>query len=293
MDELMVYPDTTGQADAATDGSGLLGGRYRVDELISRGDSAFVYRGFDPVLNRPVAIRPATDQCLRTLPRLGHPGLVRLYDIVDGPPPYLILEYVPGETLDARLARGPLPAREVAVLAAELAGSLAHLHAQCLVHGAVSAANVLLDANGRPRLTGTPRGAGPDDSGPTGEQDDVKALGRILQACAAGRTDRLPPALADLVREMTAADPTDRPCAAEVAARAGVVSVPAPGPVHPELSGGSHPRHAQKGTSSIRTLLVTAGVTLMLISGGGLLAGHVLGGGPPTPAATQLSAGMP
>ena len=87
-------------------------------------------------------------------PSLAHPNITQLYDYgeSDGRP-YMVLEYVPGGTLEDRLRdRKPLPDDETRAIAAGIAAGLAHAHARGVVHRDLKPANVLFDEEGRPKL---------------------------------------------------------------------------------------------------------------------------------------------
>lgn len=138
----------------------VLGGRYAVAERIGRGGMATVYRARDEQLGRDVALKvfdsgltsPADLQRqqgeVRHLAGLTHAGLVTLYDAVsDGDRSFLVLEYVAGQDLRARLAAGPLPSSVVAAVGRDIASALAHLHSRDLVHRDVSPGNILLPSS--------------------------------------------------------------------------------------------------------------------------------------------------
>src|SRR5580698_3575513 len=103
-----------------------LGGRYRLDEEIGKGGMSTVYRALDSVLERPVAIKlmhresaSDSDQLerfrreARAVAQLSHPHIVTVVDAGDEDGnPYIVLEYVQGETLKARIRRdGPMDIR--------------------------------------------------------------------------------------------------------------------------------------------------------------------------------------
>jgi serine/threonine-protein kinase len=84
---------------------------------------------------------------------LTHENIVRLYDYGEGEAgPFMALEWLPGGTLEDRLAQGALPTDETCRVAAGMAAGLAHLHASGLVHRDLKPANVLFDEEGRPKL---------------------------------------------------------------------------------------------------------------------------------------------
>ncbi|WP_447911665.1 protein kinase domain-containing protein [Microbacterium phyllosphaerae] len=140
----------------------LLDGRYVLHERVGRGGMATVYRAEDTRLGRIVAIkmihegegpvasieRAHTEKAL--LASLSHPSLVTLHDAQLEPkrPQYLVMEFVDGPTLAARMAEGPLPPRDVARITRDLAEGLTAVHAAGIVHRDVKPSNVLL-ARGR------------------------------------------------------------------------------------------------------------------------------------------------
>src|SRR5438067_3919651 len=119
------------------EGEPLFAGRYRLERLLG-GGSAEVYRGRDSRLGRTVVIKIARagsealdparfEHEMLLLARLRHPGLVTLFDAgtVDDRP-YLVMQYVPGGSLAARIRAGALPAEEVRRIGAALADALAY-----------------------------------------------------------------------------------------------------------------------------------------------------------------------
>ncbi|MFF7293811.1 serine/threonine-protein kinase [Microbacterium sp. NPDC008134] len=136
----------------------LLDARYLLQDRVGQGGMGTVYRAEDTRLERVVAIkmihpddgavdaieRAHTEKAL--LASLSHPNLVTLFDAQLDPdrPQYLVMEYVDGPTLAARMAHAPLPAREVAFLVRDIAEGLAAAHAAGIVHRDVKPSNVLL-----------------------------------------------------------------------------------------------------------------------------------------------------
>src|SRR6185437_10313505 len=142
----------------------VIAGRYRLHELLGRSGMSEVWRAEDLDLGRDVAIKllaPEADTArfereARAVASLAHPNVMQLYDYgeEDGRQ-FMVLEYVPGGTLEERLAaaRGkPLPDDEAHAIAAGVAAGLAHAHARGVVHRDLKPANVLFDDDGRPKL---------------------------------------------------------------------------------------------------------------------------------------------
>lgn len=136
----------------------MLDGRYRLGRCVGQGGMARVYRGEDVILGRTVAIKmfePGADR-VTTLERarsettvlasLSHPSLVTLFDaqLAPGRPEYMVMEFVGGPTLSARMASGPLPSAEVAHFAAGLAEALYVVHLEGVVHRDIKPSNILL-----------------------------------------------------------------------------------------------------------------------------------------------------
>jgi len=149
-------------------GSSLLAGRYRLVERLGAGGMSVVWRGFDEVLGRQVAVKvlppsTSTDPSFRrrlraeaqAAARLSHPHITNVYDYgeattVDGEPvPYVVMELVDGESLAAVLARSRrLPWPAAVRIASEVAAALAAAHARGIVHRDVTPANVMLTPSG-------------------------------------------------------------------------------------------------------------------------------------------------
>ncbi|MFL5884459.1 MAG: protein kinase domain-containing protein [Thermoleophilaceae bacterium] len=174
----------------------LLSGRFRLEERVGSGGMSTVYRAFDETLERWVAIkllhRSMSDDSVqlerfrreaRTVARLSHPHIVTVIDAgEDGGTPYIVFEYVEGETLKSRIKNcGPLPVVEAVAYAIEIGRALMASHTERLVHRDVKPQNVLIDADGRAKVTdfGISRSL---------EDDGLTATGRVL-----GTTDYVSP----------------------------------------------------------------------------------------------------
>jgi tRNA A-37 threonylcarbamoyl transferase component Bud32 len=174
----------------------LLNGRYRLDAQIGTGGMSTVYRAFDTVLERQVAIKlmhreiaSDSDQLerfrreARAVAQLNHPHIVTVIDAgEDDNTPYIVFEYVEGETLKDRIRRhGRLPIQEAIAYAIEIARALGVAHDRGIVHRDVKPQNVLVDEEGSAKVTdfGIAR---------TLDQEGLTADGRVL-----GTTDYVSP----------------------------------------------------------------------------------------------------
>jgi eukaryotic-like serine/threonine-protein kinase len=173
-----------------------LGGRYRLEARIGSGGMSTVYRAFDETLQRQVAIKlmnreVATDSDqlerfrreARAVAQLSHPHVVGVIDYgEDDGRPYIVFEYVEGETLKERIRRtGRLPITEAIAYAIEIARALGAAHARHIVHRDVKPQNVLIDEEGSAKVTdfGIAR---------TLDEEGLTADGRVL-----GTTDYVSP----------------------------------------------------------------------------------------------------
>ncbi|MHC5002819.1 MAG: serine/threonine-protein kinase [Planctomycetota bacterium] len=141
-------------------------GPYRVDREIGRGGMGIVYLARDARLDRDVAIKCLPDEVsadhdrlarfereAKTLATLSHPGIAVVYglDEADGRH-FLILEYIDGVSLRARLGSGPMPCDESIRVAADVAEALEAAHARGVVHRDIKPDNVMLTADGRVKV---------------------------------------------------------------------------------------------------------------------------------------------
>ena len=152
-----------------------IAGRYELLEQL--GSST--WRAADTELQRDVLVQvPARDVAVA---RLTHPGIVHLFDqgVEDGQP-YAVFEYLPGGSLERRLAAGSLTEAQVERVAADVSSAVAYAHAEGVTHGSLGLAAVLLDGEGRAKLIGFTGDATPED--------DERALAALLQTLGAAAT---------------------------------------------------------------------------------------------------------
>jgi eukaryotic-like serine/threonine-protein kinase len=135
-------------------------GQYEVLEVLGRGGFGIVFRSMDVLLNRMVAVKVlAPEYAVTSAARkrflreatlfalVRHENIVQIYGIGELPIVHLVMEYIPGETLQQRLERtGPLPVSEVLEIGRQIAEGLAAAHATGLIHRDIKPANVLLSA---------------------------------------------------------------------------------------------------------------------------------------------------
>ena len=140
-------------------------GRYRILDRLGEGGMGTVYRALDERLEREVAIKVLRDDLLRddphrgclhearALSRLNHPGIATLFDFdaQDGVD-YLVLEFVPGETLATALAAGALPEARARAIALGIAEALEAAHEQDIVHRDLKPGNVMITPRGRVKV---------------------------------------------------------------------------------------------------------------------------------------------
>jgi serine/threonine-protein kinase len=173
-----------------------LNGRYRLEARIGAGGMSTVYRARDETLQRQVAIKlmnrevsSDSDQLerfrreARAVAQLSHPHVVGVIDAgEDEGRPYIVFEYIEGETLKERIRRcGRLPIAEAVAYAIEIARALGAAHARHIVHRDVKPQNVLIDEEGSAKVTdfGIAR---------TLDEEGLTADGRVL-----GTTDYVSP----------------------------------------------------------------------------------------------------
>jgi tRNA A-37 threonylcarbamoyl transferase component Bud32 len=197
--------------------------RYELEELVGSGGMSSVYKAHDRLLERNVALKILHEQYrtddefverfkreARTVAQLSHPNIVTVIDRgEDGGRQFIVFEYIDGENLKELLVRsGRLPVRDALELALQVARGLAFAHRHGLVHRDVKPQNVLLNGDGRAKVTdfgiarsldvdgvtqtgtvlGTSNYIAPEQASgrPVDSQTDVYSLGVVLYELVAG-----------------------------------------------------------------------------------------------------------
>ena len=208
----------------AADQPTLVGGRYRIGDLIARGGMASVYRAHDEQLDRPVAVKLMRPELAedpgftarfeaeaRSAASVGHPNVVSIYDVgTDEDVSYIVMELVEGGDVAGLIARErPLKPTRAAQIAADAASALQAAHDAGVVHRDVKPGNILLRADGRATVAdfGIARATGEGTLTKTGamlgsvdyfspeqargeradERSDVYGLGVVLYELLTGR----------------------------------------------------------------------------------------------------------
>ncbi len=142
----------------------MLGGRYRIDEILGQGGMSAVYKAFDPNLKRVVAVKmihahladdprfvARFEEEAAAVAQLRHPNIVQVFDFNhDGDLYYMIQEFIPGETLQQRLRRlhqanRRMPLTEAIQVTREIAEAAGYAHVRGLIHRDIKPANIMLN----------------------------------------------------------------------------------------------------------------------------------------------------
>jgi len=201
-------------------------GHHDVLEVLGRGGFGIVVRAFDESLHRGVAIKVLSPQLAATSParkrflrearasaRVRHVNVVQIYAVEEQPLPYLVMEYIRGQTLQQRLDQtGPLEVPDILRIGGQIARGLAAAHEQGLIHRDIKPGNILLESGieqtvkitdfGMARaaddasltqsgvISGTPMYMAPEQAKgePPDLRSDLFSLGSVLYTMASGRT---------------------------------------------------------------------------------------------------------
>ncbi len=198
-------------------------GRYEIKSELGRGGMATVYKAYDPLFEREVALKVLPREMLhdpqfrvrfereaKTIAALEHPAIVPVYDVgeEDGQP-YFVMRYMTGGSLQERIAQGPISLSEAARIFTKLAPALDEAHTKGIIHRDLKPGNILFDRIGEPYVSdfgiakitqaqgatvtggaiiGTPAYMSPEQA--QGEQvdgrSDIYALGVILYEMLSG-----------------------------------------------------------------------------------------------------------
>jgi serine/threonine protein kinase len=254
LEETVVLPsngDKNPPAPNAAVGGGLPSsvryfGRYEILQEIARGGMGVIYKARQSRLDRVVALKmilagqlASTADVSRfygeaqAAANLEHPGIVPIYEVGQyGGQHYFSMAYVDGESLAASLAAGPMLQREAAALVQQLCEAVQYAHQRGVIHRDLKPGNVLIDRDGRPRITdfglakqtavasdltatgqvlGTPSYMPPEqaagDLAAVGPSADIYSLGAVLYAALTGRPPFQAATPIDTLLQVRYADP--------------------------------------------------------------------------------------
>jgi tRNA A-37 threonylcarbamoyl transferase component Bud32 len=143
-------------------------GRYKIKSELGRGGMATVYRAFDPISNREVAIKILPRELLNNLvtrarfkrelkliASLEHPAIVPVYDVggEDDHQPFFVMRYMAGGSLSEMIKKGRFSLRDAALIIERLASALDHAHSKGIIHRDIKPDNVLFDSSHNPYLS--------------------------------------------------------------------------------------------------------------------------------------------
>ncbi len=226
-------------------------GPYEIEAPLGAGGMGEVYRAVDSRLGRHVAVkvlrpevsrdperRARFEREARAIAALNHPGICAVHDIgAQDDTDFLVMELLQGESLAARLARGPLELEEALGIGQSILGTLAVVHERGLVHRDLKPANIFLTPHGvklldfglvtgpssgdsaETRLTqdgmlvGTPRYMSPEQlrGGQIDHRTDLFAAGALIYEMIAGRAAFDAPSLVDLIHAIAFEEPRPLP----------------------------------------------------------------------------------
>lgn len=227
-----------------------IAGKYLVEGYLDQGGMAVVFRGMHTAIEKPVVLKVLQrrhlknesakkrfDQECKLMAKLNHPNIVSVFDtgVLPAGEPYIVMEYVKGESLRDRIDRfGPLPVNDALTVLIQICAGLAEAHSYGIIHRDLKPENILLKERGNRadwvkivdfgiaflkesnmRLTqagnvvGTPDYMSPEQlrDEPLDLRTDIYALGAILFECLAGRA----PFEADNVEQVVVKQLFDKP----------------------------------------------------------------------------------
>ena len=219
-------------------------GKFPVVRRLGSGAMGEVFLCVQPELDRHVALKvmrggagqwPRFQRESRSAARLVHPYVVRVYDVgIDHDSPYIVMEYVDGRPLSELIGTEYLSLSVTLRLLYHMTEALAAAHSQSIIHRDLKPSNILIDSQGRPRLTdfglaksllhdptlsgsgeliGTPRYMAPEQIlGGNSELDqrvDLFALGVVMYEMLSGRPPFDGSSVVQILRQVTDDDPAE------------------------------------------------------------------------------------
>ena len=144
----------------------LIAGKYRVLEEIGRGGMGVVYKAEDISLKRPVALKFLPPQLAdwpefrerflieaQAAAALSHPNTCVIHEVGETEErPFLAMEYVEGETLDAKIKRGPLEGKDIVAIIRQVAAGLGDAHRKGIVHRDIKSSNIMVTSDGQAKI---------------------------------------------------------------------------------------------------------------------------------------------
>lgn len=141
-------------------------GHYRILEVLGQGYFGIVFKAFDETLHRAVAVKVLKPELATTSPPrkrflrearsaalIQHENVIRVHSVEEQPLPHLVMEYIQGQTLQARLdATGPLDVLEILELGRQIASGLAAAHEHGLIHRDIKPDNILIEAGAEQKV---------------------------------------------------------------------------------------------------------------------------------------------
>src|SRR5436305_10060111 len=204
-------PELVGEFDVTYFAPGACLGPYRIESKIGEGGMGEVFRATDTRLGRSVAIKTVPERFsthfereARAISSLNHPNICTLYDVGAN---YLVMELVAGETLAARLQRGPLPIETVRQYGGQILAALAEAHSKGVVHRDLKPGNIMIGKSGvkvldfgiaksaadqtvtdSGRAMGTPAYMSPEqrEGKPADARSDIYSIGCVLHEMLTG-----------------------------------------------------------------------------------------------------------
>ena len=200
-------------------------GHYEILKVLGQGGFGVVFKAFDEKLHRHVAIKVMNPQMAATSPprkrflrearsaaAIRHDNIVAVHSVEEQPLPYLVMEFIDGQTLQQKLdGNGPLDVTEVLYLGQQIASGLAAAHALSLIHRDIKPGNILIEGDVEQKIkitdfglarasddasltrsgmiSGTPMYMAPEQAmgQPLDHRTDLFSVGSVLYQMACGR----------------------------------------------------------------------------------------------------------